>query len=295
MASAASIPSIIPALPATAPVAGVLCLWTGFILVSRYGGAGAMTPWDIIAVRYAVAGATLLAWWRMRGPLGLTDPRTLALAAIGGLGYALFAFNGFARAPAAHAGILLPGTMPFLAALWAWLLGGGIPDRRSWPGYAAIAAGVGCLAANLAACPGSWAGDACFVAASVLWTLYAALLRRWNRDPLATTTAISVITALAYLPVWWLLLPSRLDQASPGAIALQAGYQGVLAAVVQMLLFATAIARIGPRRMGALMALVPAAAALLAVPLLGEPLTLPVILALALVGAGTVVVNHTTN
>ena len=55
----------------------VVAIWTGFILVSRAGGVSMLTPWDVIAIRYATAAALLL-------PLLLSAlPGTLSSAAAG--------------------------------------------------------------------------------------------------------------------------------------------------------------------------------------------------------------------
>ena len=275
-----------------APAVGVIVLWTGFILVSRAGTAATLTPWDVIAIRYAVAAPVLLVmWWRSQRT-SLCDIRFLILAGIGGLGYAIMAFLGFSSAPAAHAGILLPGTMPFMAAAWGWLIAGQRPSRSSWLGYATILAGIVCMAWSLEGLGSTLLGDACFLAAAALWTLFATLLRRWSADPITAITAVAVWTAIIYLPLWWAFLPSRIATAPLESIALQAGYQGVLASVIQMLLFARAIALIGPQRMGSLMALVPVGAAILAMPILGEPLSMPVVVAMVLVTAGALLINR---
>ena len=41
--------------------ATVVAIWSGFILVSRAGGASVLSAWDIVAVRYATASLVLLA------------------------------------------------------------------------------------------------------------------------------------------------------------------------------------------------------------------------------------------
>ena len=35
-------------------VAATICIWTGFILVSRAGGKGVLTGWDVAALRFGV-------------------------------------------------------------------------------------------------------------------------------------------------------------------------------------------------------------------------------------------------
>jgi drug/metabolite transporter (DMT)-like permease len=37
-----------------------VCIWAGFIVVSRLGVRTTLTPWDVVAIRFAVAGSLLL-------------------------------------------------------------------------------------------------------------------------------------------------------------------------------------------------------------------------------------------
>jgi len=56
--------------------------------------------------------------------------------------------------------------------------------------------------------------------------------------------------------------------------------------IVAMLLFLKAVEILGPERTGAMIALVPVLAGVAAAPLLGEPLTAPLLAGLAFVSAG---------
>ena len=75
-----------PPLRSFASAAGVLILWTGFILVSRAGRSGTLTPWHVIGIHYTVAGGLLsLAWWYMGQP-ALLHRHFVILPAVGVLG-----------------------------------------------------------------------------------------------------------------------------------------------------------------------------------------------------------------
>ncbi|WP_425401282.1 DMT family transporter [Algiphilus sp.] len=252
-------------------------IWTGFILVTRYSERGTLLPTDLAALRFFAAGLVMLPWlwaYRRRMP---SLPRMVVLALCGGLGYAGFAYHGFAFAPAAHAAVLLPGMMPFLVALVAMALLGERPSRQRTIGLGIIGAGMLCVAVEGIA-PGlglgqTWRGDALFVAASLSWSIFTVLLRRWQVQPWDAVAITASVSAVLYLPLYLTVLPRQLLEAPLSEIALQGVYQGFLAVIVAMVLFARAVAGIGPTRMGVLMALVPVAASLLAVPVLGEPLT----------------------
>ena len=95
-------------------------IWSGWIVVARLGLKSDLTPWDIAALRFGVAGLLLLPYVMSKG-LALDRLGWIGLAAIvlGGGAPVLFANAGLMFAPAAHAGALFPGVMPLMVALLA--------------------------------------------------------------------------------------------------------------------------------------------------------------------------------
>ncbi|HEX5361634.1 MAG TPA: EamA family transporter, partial [Fluviicoccus sp.] len=71
-------------------------------------------------------------------------------------------------------------------------------------------------------------------------------------------------------------------------IITQSLFQGILVVIVAMISFIEAQRRLGPFTTGAFLALAPVLGATLAVPLLGEPLTLSVVLGLVGVSLGAI-------
>ena len=261
--------------------------------MTRYSERGTLLPTDLAALRFAGAGLIMAPWlWRVRHRLP-SLPRMLLLALCGGIGYALLAYHAFALAPAAHGAVLLPGMMPFLVALVAMVVLGERPSPGRALGLAIIAGGMVCVAVEGIA-PGLgdgtvWRGDALFVAASLCWSVFTVLLRRWAVAPWDAVGITACFSALIYLPVHALLLPSAIADAPLSEVLLQGGYLGFLAVIVALALFARAVAGLGPTRMGVLMALVPASGALLAVPVLGEPLTPLTIAGVVFASGGAVI------
>jgi drug/metabolite transporter (DMT)-like permease len=138
----------------------VVGIWSGFVVVSRAGGVSPLTPWDVIAIRYATAASLLLPFWWARRRFRLWNRRYVVLAACGGLAYAVLAFSGFKLTSAAHAAVLLPGLLPFAVALAACALLGEVPGVARWAGLALAACGIGCLGAEASGVAGSAvAGD----------------------------------------------------------------------------------------------------------------------------------------
>ena len=284
-----------------------VAIWTGFIVIGRASAGFSLLPFDIALLRIVGAGAVLLpwGWWLARreraaaslwglSPLPLRP--TLLAGLFGGLLYALLCYAGFFFAPAAHASVLMPGSLPLWTALLAAaLLGERIPAARAL-GLACILAGgllvggAGLLAA-LAGGGEVWTGDLIFIGASFCWSMYGVLARRFGLDPVRATIAISVFALLAYLPTFALLvatgvLPTRLGAAPWGEIVFQMLFQGVGSVVISGITFVQMVRAFGPVKSTMITALVPGLSALGAVIFLGEPLGWNLLAGLALVTAG---------
>lgn len=269
----------------------VIALWSGFVLVSRIGGTSELSPLDITALRFGTAALVLLPAWLFWKRVPLFNLRMLVLALIGGIGYSLSVYAGFHYAPGAHGALLVSGLLPFMLALFVWLLLGETPRRQLKYGLLLIAAGVGCLAFDTFSRGGEHGGsialgDALLVAASLCWALYTVLIRRWGYQPWETTIGVALLAGLLYLPVYVLILPSSLAQAPMMTVLLQAVYQGIFVVIVAMVLYMQALVRLGPARLGAMMAMVPAIAGTGVSLVLDEPLTVWLIAGLLLTSSG---------
>src|ERR1700704_4334037 len=95
-------------------------IWSGWIVVARLGLRTSLTPWDIAALRFGVAGLLLLPYVISSG-LAFDRLGWIGLTAIilGGAAPVFFANSGLLFAPAAHAGALFPGVMPLMVGLLA--------------------------------------------------------------------------------------------------------------------------------------------------------------------------------
>lgn len=270
-------------------VLATLAIWIGFILVSRAGGRGVLTGWDVAALRFGTGGLIALAFL----PRASLPPlrTTLLFSLFGGVFYACCVYTGFRLAPAAHAAILLPGALPFSTAFIAWTWLGQKPNGGQRRALLWVFAGILLTAADtLAHGPQltgrQIAGDLLFLCGSSSWATFTLLLRRHPVPPLTATVATAIGAAALYLPVWWLFLPSTLRVAPLDEILMQAIYQGVLVVFIAMLLYAQAVRHLGAQTVALSMAVVPGVAALAAVPLLGEPLSLLALTGLAAVTGG---------
>jgi drug/metabolite transporter (DMT)-like permease len=271
-------------------------IWTGFIIVARASAAHTLLPLDIALARIVGASCVLLpwAWWRMRperargqrvGSLLGLSPLPLRITVLaglfGGLLYALLAYNGFFFAPASHASVLMPGSLPLWTTLLAmWLLHERVSRARAL-GLALIVLGdllVG-GASLLRAFDGGevWKGDLLFMCAASCWATYTVIVRRHGIDAIRATMAITAFAFVFFVPGfvlvtslgWW---PTHLPQAPWYEWLLQGLMQGVGSVAISGITFTHMVRHYGPVRSTMITALVPGLSALGAVVLLGEPL-----------------------
>jgi drug/metabolite transporter (DMT)-like permease len=267
----------------------LIVVWAGFHVAARLGASQDLTPWDMAALRTggALVGALVLLLW-FRVPR-LPPHRALALAVTAGFGFPLFAYAGYVFAPAAHGAVLMAGALPFATAILASFFLAERFTGRQATALAAVAAGATLLGVDMwGDHPGAWIGDLLFLCGILSWAIFTLLIRRWRVPPMDGTLTVALWCAPVYLPVWWLLLPSTLDQASAGAVVFQALWQGVAAVIVAGFLFARSVAALGPVVTTTITAAVPPVAALAAWPLLGEALGPVGLAGVAVVAVGTV-------
>jgi drug/metabolite transporter (DMT)-like permease len=293
----------------TASAVITVVIWTSFIVIARASAdptrGATLTPFDMALLRILGAGCVLLPWgaWLVRsgtarGWLGVSPLPwriTVLTGFFGGLLYAMLAYAGFFFAPAAHASVLMPGSLP----LWTTLLAALILHDRITParalGLAFIVAGdllVG-GASLLKAFDGGgvWKGDLLFMAAAFCWSVYSVLARKFGLDAVRATIAITTFAFITYVPVYALLLAtgsvaSRLGAVPVGTVVFQLLFQGVGSVVISGITFTQMIRTFGPVRSTMITALVPGLSALGAVLFLGEPLSVYLLAGLVLVTVG---------
>lgn len=288
-------------------------LWTGFIVIARAAALRTLTPLDIALLRISGASLVLLpwGWWmvrRRRALLGAQAPAssllgisplplgtTALLGTFGGLLYAVLAYSGFFHAPATHASVLMPGSLPLWTALLAaLLLRDPITPLRA-AGLALIVAGdllVGGLSLLAAFSGGEvWKGDVLFMLAAACWATYTVQARRHAVDAVQATIAITAFACMVYLPAYAALVAlgavtSHLAQAPWGEIIFHMVFQGCGSVVISGITFTRMIQHYGPVRSTMITALVPGLSAIGAVIFLGEPLHWNLVGGLLLVTGG---------
>ena len=254
----------------------VVLLWSGFSLAGRYAALAPgvrLTPWDLAALRYAVALPVAVVMYVAGPGRGLGWRRSAVVAGVAGLCFPLPAYVGFSYAPAAHAAVILSGTMPFFVAIGLVLIGAERWSRSRLLSLAVLLVGIGLLADAAyvqGARPGAWRGDLLFFAAVIAWAAFTILARRWALTPWQVVCTVGIWAGLVYLPIWAIALPSHLAQVPIGVSLFQAFMQGLMVTVVSVVLYTRALMLLGAERVSLVTALTPGVAGALSVPMLGE-------------------------
>ncbi|HCW0510181.1 TPA: DMT family transporter [Pseudomonas aeruginosa] len=280
---------------------GVLCglaavfIWSAFIIASRFGVRTHLTPWDIVAIRFAVAGAILLPYLIRRG-LALERLGWAGLAAIVigcGAPCVLLVNVGLLFAPAAHAGALYPGGTPLMVAVLAIVFLGETPSPSKTIGLSLIVLGALCLVFGNGGTIGTQQnlGQALFLAAAFVWGGYTIAMRRAQLDGLHAAAIAAVVSLVLYLPPYLYFNGLRVLSAPAAELTLQAVVQGVLTAIVALLLYGRTVSILGATRAAAFVALTPVVTAILSIPTLGERPSVADWISVAIVSAGVYIVG----
>lgn len=251
---------------------------------------GTVDPWMLAGLLYLGAGVGLAAVHLSRAVLRLQAPEAplrgpdvpwLGLVVLtGGIGGPLLLMLGLACTDAASASLLL--NLEGLATMGiAWLWFRESVDRRLLLGALAILAGAVLL---------SWQGRAALdlgglliAGACLCWGIDNNLTRKLSSaDPVQIAMLKGLVAGTVNLG-----LALAHGAALPGAaVTLAAGVIGFLGYGVSLVLFVLGLRHLGAARTGAYFTLAPFVGAMLAVAMLGEPISATLLTAAGLMGLG---------
>lgn len=263
-------------------VAAAVCVvffWSGWIVVSRIGVTNHLTVYDVTGLRFSIGTAVALPYiiWQ-RAWRGLTPKRILVLTLTSGVPYALLSYFGLTYAPAAHGGVFLNGCLPIFTTLFGWFWLGQKARFSQIAGLGIILIGVALVGYEGFVSSGggmTWLGDVLFLAAIALFAVFMVANRVWTLTPGQVVFAVTIVSAVFYVPIWLLWLDSNLAVAPGSEILLQGAYQGLVPSVLGISCLNVAVRHIGTHTTSVFLSAVPVVAALAAIPILQEMPGLP--------------------
>jgi drug/metabolite transporter (DMT)-like permease len=248
-------------------------MWAAWILAVRLGIRTSLTPWDITAIRFGVAGLILLPYLLKKGlavdRLGWTG---LAAIMLGGAPTVLVSYGGLVFAPAAHAASLFTALIPLYVAILAAVVLGEAFTVAKRIGLALVVTGVLGIVWGAGGTIGSRQniGHAMFISAGLLFAGYTVAMRKARLDGLHAAAIAAVGSLIIFVPVYAIVSGAHLFNAPWPDLVLQAFVHGILCAVISLVFWGRAVSLLGASRGSAFAALAPAITAILAIPILGE-------------------------
>ncbi|WP_058626134.1 DMT family transporter [Microbacterium testaceum] len=277
-----------------AALSGVVALWSAFALSTRAIEGAGLTTGDAAILRFAVPALLLTPWIprTLRAVRG-AGAGALGLVLLAGLPHFLLFAWGAELTSAGLTGLLVPGTVPLFVTLLLFLRHRTPVSRRRLGALAAIVVGVA-ASAMLRGGAADLSGVAVLLAAGLVWALYTVGLASLRLDLVSVIVVISVTSAIVALALAVTgVLPSHLLAGTLPApqIATYALVQGVGTGLLSTACYVLAVKNLGSSLASSAGALSPVLTAVVAVPLLNEPLTAGLAIALALIASGVAVFN----
>lgn len=270
-------------------VAITMCIWGGFTISSRLSAIWHISPWDITALRFILAFCILmpiLIYKKDTAFLFKKEPFILAM--LGGVVYCLTCYSAFQFVPAAHAAIFLSGCIPLCTAVAAYLLFKQPFDKHTWASLIIMLCSIVVMSILMYQATGIAfsLGDFLFFMSAIWWGIFTVLLKQWKLSAWHAMSGVAIWSAIIYVPIYLLFIPKHLADVQLQHLVIQTVFHGIFVVIIATLTYVEAIKRLGAFKAGSIVTLAPFIAAIIAVPLLGEPLSFAIICGLIGMGIG---------
>lgn len=270
-------------------VAITMCIWGGFTITSRLNAIWHISPWDITGLRFLLAFCILmpiLIYKKDTAFLFKKEPFILAM--LGGVIYCLTCYSAFHYVPAAHAAIFLNGCIPICTAFAGLILFKQPFDKHTWASLLIMVCSIVAMSVLMYQATGVAfsMGDLLFFLSAIWWGIFTVLLRQWKLSAWHAMAGVAIWSAVVYVPIYILFIPKHFAEVEFSHLLMQTLFHGIFVVIIATLTYVEAIKRLGAFKAGSIVTLAPFIAAIIAVPLLGEPLSLAIVCGLVGMGIG---------
>ena len=250
----------------------IVLVWSGWIILSRVGVQSSLTPADITVMRFGIATICTLPFSLTYNWKKITLWKIVIVSLGCGFPYTMLVFNGLEVIRAANAGVIVNGLLPVFGAIFAlWALGE-MTSRRKLIAILIILTANILMMGNPRNIREEWFGWLMLVGASLAFSSYLFLGKRWGYTVKDVLAFLPLINLLIFLPIWW-FSESGFSESTANSLITQGLYQGVLVSVITLILTFYAIQHIGAMPLSMFFSFVPFTTAILAWVLLKESLT----------------------
>nr|WP_180105645.1 MULTISPECIES: DMT family transporter [unclassified Acinetobacter] len=268
-----------------------MCIWGGFTLTARLSANWGISAWDITALRFALAFCILmpiLIYKKDTAFLWKKEPFILAM--LGGVTYCLTAYSAFHYAPAAHAAIFLNGCIPLCTAIAAFLIFKQPLDKHTWISVVIMVSAISLMSYLMYVETGVafGLGDLLFFISAIWWGIFTVLLKQWKLSAWHAMAGVAIWSAVVFVPIYLIFFPKHWSDPEPLQLIGQVIFHGIFVVIIATLTYVEAIKRLGAFKAGSIVTLAPFIAAILAVPLLNEPLSFAILCGLVGMGIGAI-------
>ena len=267
----------------------VVCIWAGWITLSRMGVHTSLTAYDITFLRFTTAAILTLPFSLRYNWREVKWNQVLVVALGCGFPYTMFSFIGLKTIKAANAGVLVNGMLPVIGVFFTlfWF-----KEKLSKMKYLAvfILLAANLLIANLSDnfSMGYLPGILSLLAAALIFSTYMAAIKRWGYGMKDVIAFVPAVNAVLFFPLW-LWGPSALLDSTLQDVLTQAFYQGLVVSVLALILVTYTVTKLGTGTMSVFLSYVPVLTAVLAFFFLDESLSLQEQLGILLCSVGLLV------
>ncbi len=257
-------------------VAGALicmCIWSGWLVLSRAGLELGISVIDLMFLRYTVAFIAVLPFLWKFWPRHISWKWQVILASTSaGIPYAALSFAGLQTIEIAEAGILQNGFIPVMTAIFLLLLEGKKPGWMAATGMLIILAGSALLAVKdgqLQFSQLSWGHLYMFLTAVII-AFYLVIAPYSGINSFQVMIIVPTYNAIVAIALW--LIWGNYDMWQLGLPELigMGLYQGLGPSLLGVWSFFVALKYFGKPQTACVMAGIPALATAIAIPALGE-------------------------
>lgn len=273
-----------------------ITIWAVFLLGTRFAVSGSFTVEEVLVLRLITAFIVTIPIMIKLG-ISISGQGIIGTLMLTIGGSAIFPYiiaEGLYYASASDAGALAPGTLPFWAALFSFIILGERPNKLKLCGLAFIL--IGALSVGLwqnltFQNTQEWKGHLLFVLAACLWSIYSIYYRKSGLSPVHGLVIGLFWGAAIALPSLFIFGEINFSNKTIAEITSMALLQGILIAVVALVLYSIAVREIGAAQTAAFGALTPILSLIGGFMLLNEAVFFNKIFGIILVTSGVVMAS----